>query len=117
MPYKEVGLGDEKVTVTREEYWHEIEQDTPDPEPHVPECALHFIEWFFRLCRCRPAGMNGLEPIGDAAIHYWQLNSGERLSPREVDTLIAMDSSWRLAAHEDQEAKREREKAKGNKKR
>lgn len=61
--------------------------------------------------------MNGMEPIGDIEIWAWQQNSGERLTPREVDILIAMDSAWRGAAAEEQEAKREREKEKGKKKR
>lgn len=77
----------------------------------MPECALHFIYWYLRLASARKSGINGAEPIGDAEIWYWQKNSGERLTSKEVDILISMDGAYRTAIHEEQEARHESKKA------
>jgi hypothetical protein len=106
-----VGTGT-KVWITREEYWHGLNKETPEPEPDVPDYAVHFLAWFFRLSMARRSGFSGAEAISDLDIWAWQQNSGVQLDPEEVEILMAMDNSWRSAISDEQKAKEQREKGK-----
>ena len=94
--------------MTREEYWEALGKDTPDDEPDVPESALYLIQWFLRLSSCRRGGFNGVEPITDLDIWAWQMNSGQRIKPEEVEILVSMDQAYRSAIAEKQKQENER---------
>lgn len=96
-------MGYLKRTITREEYWEGIGEPMPDEEPYVLECALHFIPWFIRLSAGRRSGVSGAEPISDLDIWSWQMNTRQQLEPHEVETLMAMDASYRAAIHDEHE--------------
>ena len=98
--------------MTREEYWDALGKETPDEEPYVPESAMYLIPWFLRLSSCRRSGFSGAEPITDLDIMAWQMNTGQRIKPEEIEVLISMDQSYRSAIAEQQ--RKEKESKHGN---
>lgn len=62
----------------------------------VPEEILYIWEWFCELSNNRRTGFSGIEPITYQDILAWVTLTRIPITPWEVDTLLKIDTLYRI---------------------